>query len=61
MNITIDMTSNYEITFADSGKKTNPNKPNFGPISRVAKPKQSQFIVSLSNLFKSNYLSSLII
>jgi hypothetical protein len=42
MNITIDMTSNYDIIFADSDKKTKPNKPNL-----------SQFIVSSSNLFKS--------
>ena len=38
MNITSDMTSNYKIFYRSQGPKnkpnSNPNKANFGPISR---------------------------
>ena len=50
MNITLDMTSKYEISPAGSGQKTKPKqtqlKPiqtQFNPIQTQLKPKQSQF------------------
>jgi hypothetical protein len=43
MNITLDMTSIYEILSAGSGQKTNPIQTQFKPKQTQLKPIQSQF------------------
>jgi len=46
MNVNQYNTMNYENkynwTFGENKPNSNPNKPNFGPISRVSNPKQTQ-------------------
>ena len=48
MNITIDMTSKYEILPAGSGQKTNPIQTQFNPIQSQNKPNQTQFLLSMA-------------
>ncbi len=52
MNVNSYNTTDYENksnwTFGENKPNSNPNKPNFGPISRVSKPKQTQFKPNLT-------------
>ncbi len=43
MNITLDITSIYEILSAGSGQKTKPKQTQFNPIQSQFKAKQTQF------------------
>jgi len=56
MNITLDMTSIYEILSAGSGQKTNPIQSQFKPKQTQFKPKQTQFKPN----FKSRMLVDLV-
>ena len=54
MNITLDMTTKYEISSAGSGQKTKPKQTQLKPIQTQLKPKQTQFN-PIQSQFKPNF------